>query len=46
MFPLEVDSNGRPIDAAWAVERVNDEPLDGIKQVKGCDSPKRRTPAK
>jgi hypothetical protein len=35
MFPLEVDSKGRPIDAAWAAERVNNEPLTEIKQVKG-----------
>ena len=26
MFPLEVDSKGRPIDAAWAQSRVNNEP--------------------
>jgi hypothetical protein len=35
MFPLEVDSKGRPIDAAWAQERVNNEPLTEIHQVKG-----------
>jgi Protein of unknown function (DUF3604) len=35
MFPTEVDSKGRPIDAAWAAERVNNEPLTEIKQVKG-----------
>jgi uncharacterized protein DUF3604 len=35
MFPLEVDSKGRPIDAAWATERLNNEPLTEIKQVKG-----------
>ena len=27
MFPLEVDYKGRPIDAAWAQQRVNNEPL-------------------
>ena len=35
MFPLEVDSKGRPIDAAWAHERVNNEPLTEIHQLKG-----------
>ena len=35
MFPLEVDSKGRPIDAAWAQERVNNEPLTEIHQLKG-----------
>jgi hypothetical protein len=35
MFPLEVDGKGRPIDAAWAADRVNNEPLTEIKQVKG-----------
>ena len=35
MFPLEVDSKGRPIDAAWAAERLNNEVLTEIKQVKG-----------
>lgn len=35
MFPIEVDSKGRPIDAAWAAERLNNEPLTEIKQVKG-----------
>ena len=35
MFPLEVDSKGRPIDAAWAQERVNNEPLSEIHQLKG-----------
>ena len=35
MFPLEVDSKGRPIDAAWAQERVNNEPLAEIHQLKG-----------
>ena len=36
MFPLEVDSKGRPIDAAWAQSRVNNEPLSEIQQIKGA----------
>ena len=35
MFPLEVDSKNRPINAAWAQERVNNEPLTEIHQLKG-----------
>jgi hypothetical protein len=35
MFPVEVDSKGRPIDAAWAQQRMNNEMLTEIKQVKG-----------
>jgi hydrogenase/urease accessory protein HupE len=35
MFPMEVDSKGRPIDAAWAADRMTNEPLTEIKQVKG-----------
>jgi len=35
MFPLEVDNKGRPIDAAWAQQRVNNEPLAEIHQFKG-----------
>ena len=35
MFPIEVDNKGRPIDAAWAQERVNNEPLTEIHQLKG-----------
>ena len=35
MFPLEVDSKNRPIDAAWAQDRVNNEPLTEIHQLKG-----------
>jgi hypothetical protein len=35
MFPLEVDSKGRPIDAAWAQQRVNNEPLTEMHQLKG-----------
>ena len=36
MFPLEVDSKGRPIDAAWAQSRINNEPLSEIQQLKGA----------
>lgn len=35
MFPLDVDNKGRPIDAAWAQERLNNEPLTEIHQAKG-----------
>jgi hypothetical protein len=35
MFPLEVDNKGRPIDAAWAQQRLNNEPLTEIHQIKG-----------
>ena len=35
MFPLDVDSKGRPIDAAWAQDRTNNEPLSEITQLKG-----------
>jgi Protein of unknown function (DUF3604) len=35
MFPVDVDNRGRPIDAAWAQERLNNEPLTEIHQVKG-----------
>jgi hypothetical protein len=35
MFPIEVDSKGRPIDAAYAAARVRNEPLTEIKQLKG-----------
>jgi hypothetical protein len=36
MFPLDVDSKGRPIDAAWAQDRMNNEPLSEITQLKGA----------
>ncbi len=36
MFPLEVDNKGRPIDAAWAQSRINNEPLAEIQQLKGA----------
>ena len=36
MFPMELDSKGKPIDAAWAQQRMLNEPLTEIKQVKGA----------
>src|SRR5690606_31469085 len=36
MYPTEVDSKGRPIDAAWAESRIRNEPLIEIKQIKGA----------
>ena len=36
MFPSEVDSKGKPIDAAWSQQRMTNEPLSEIKQVKGA----------
>ena len=35
MFPTEVDTKGRPIDAVYAASRVRNEPLIEIKQLKG-----------
>ncbi len=35
MYPTDVDSLGRPIDAAWAESRVRNERLIEMKQVKG-----------
>jgi len=35
MFPTEVDSKGRPIDAVYAASRTRNEPLIEIKQLKG-----------
>jgi hypothetical protein len=35
MFPVDVDSFGRPIDAAWAASRDRNERLTEIKQIKG-----------
>ena len=35
MYPTEVDTKGRPIDAAYAESRVRNEPLIEIKQLKG-----------
>lgn len=35
MFPMEVDSRGRPLDAAWAEARMRNEPLTEVKQIKG-----------
>ncbi|WP_340109979.1 DUF3604 domain-containing protein [Pikeienuella sp. HZG-20] len=36
MFPIDVDSKNRPIDAAWAQQRMLNEPLTEIKQAKGA----------
>ncbi len=35
MYPVDVDSYGRPIDAAWAAARDRNERLVEIKQIKG-----------
>src|SRR5262249_19958569 len=35
MYPIDVDSYGRPIDAAWAAARDRNERLIEIKQMKG-----------
>ena len=35
MFPTEVDSRGRPLDAAWAEARMRNERLAEVKQIKG-----------
>jgi len=35
MYPTDVDSFGRPIDAAWAASRDRNERLIEIKQIKG-----------
>jgi hypothetical protein len=36
MYPTDVDSFGRPIDAAWAESRDRNERLVEIKQIKGA----------
>ena len=36
MYPVDVDSFGRPIDAAWAESRMRNERLVEIKQIKGA----------
>jgi hypothetical protein len=36
MYPIDVDSFGRPIDAAWATSRDRNERLIEIKQIKGA----------
>jgi hypothetical protein len=36
MYPVDLDSLGRPIDAAWAVSRDRNERLVEIKQIKGA----------
>lgn len=35
MFPTKADSRGQPLDAAWARERLRNEPLSEVKQIKG-----------
>jgi hypothetical protein len=35
MFPVDVDSKGRPLDAAWAQQRMTNEPLTELRQTKG-----------
>jgi hypothetical protein len=35
MYPVDVDSRGRPIDAAWGAARDRNERLVEIKQIKG-----------
>jgi uncharacterized protein DUF3604 len=35
MYPIDLDSYGRPIDAAWATSRDRNERLVEIKQIKG-----------
>ncbi|SHG11700.1 Protein of unknown function [Microbulbifer donghaiensis] len=35
MYPTDVDSLGRPIDAAWAESRMRNERLIEMKQIKG-----------
>jgi Protein of unknown function (DUF3604) len=36
MFPVEEDYKGKPIDAAWAKQRMMNEPLTEIIQIKGA----------
>jgi hypothetical protein len=35
MYPTEIDIDGRPIDKAYAEDRMRNEPLIEIKQIKG-----------
>ena len=35
MFPVSTDSKGKPLTPAWAQERLANEPLTEIKQIKG-----------
>ena len=43
MYPIDVDSYGRPIDAAGAQSRDRNERLIEIKQIKGPRKPTRRS---
>ena len=36
MFPVSTDSKGRPLTAAWAQDRIANEPLTEIRQIKGA----------
>ncbi len=36
MYPMDLDSRGRPIDAAWAASRDRNERLIEMKQIKGA----------
>ena len=36
MYPTEIDINGRPIDRAYAEDRMRNEPLIELKQIKGA----------
>jgi hypothetical protein len=35
MFPVSTDSKGKPLTPAWAQQRLNNEPLTEMKQLKG-----------
>ena len=35
MYPTDEDMGGRPVDAAWAAQRMRNEPLSEVKQGKG-----------
>lgn len=35
MFPVSTDSKGAPLTPAWAQQRMNNEPLTEIRQIKG-----------
>jgi hypothetical protein len=45
MYPIDVDSKGRPIDQAWAQSRDRNERLVELKQIKGqAETPPSRSP--